>query len=147
MQTAVPIMEIESIKAQEQDYLYTTASNLPNAGLGLFTAMDIFKNEKIAVFKGKILTAKQIAFAVSQQEDQYFMNTLDGKILDCKNTDCFAKYANDAKGTSHTTIRNNAIITITEQNQICIVATKKIIAGSEIFVSYGKRYWEKHGVK
>ena len=37
------------------------------------------------------------------------MNLPNGDILDCKQTECFAKYANDAEG-SDTGFKNNCII-------------------------------------
>jgi len=35
------------IDADEADYLYVSLSQLPNAGNGLFTAIDIYKDEVI----------------------------------------------------------------------------------------------------
>jgi len=43
-------MIIQKIEAEESDYLYTDPSQIPNAGLGLFTAIKLFKEEQIAVF-------------------------------------------------------------------------------------------------
>jgi SET domain-containing protein len=59
-------------------------------------------------------------------------------------TGCYAKYANDAEGLSSSNFKNNAKITLDDDNNVCIKASKKIKAGEEIFCSYGKRYWEKH---
>jgi hypothetical protein len=72
------------------------------------------------------------------------MNLPNGKILDAKNTDCFAKYANDANGIQSSAYKNNALITINHKKQICLVAKVNIKAGSEIFCSYGKAYWLHH---
>ena len=47
------------IEAKEEDYLYINQSQIPNSGKGLFTAIPIFKDEIISVFKGKILTELQ----------------------------------------------------------------------------------------
>ena len=49
-------MNIQKIEAEESDYLYTDHSQIPNAGLGLFTAIKLFKGEQIAVFEGELLT-------------------------------------------------------------------------------------------
>lgn len=73
------------------------------------------------------------------------MNLLDGTILDCKNKECYAKYANDASGYSKSNFKNNCIISIDENNNICLIATRRIKISEEIFCSYGKRYWKKHG--
>jgi SET domain-containing protein len=72
------------------------------------------------------------------------MNLLDGTILDCKNTDCFAKYANDASGFSKSDFKNNAKIALAENNNVCLIAIRKIKSGEEIFCDYGKKYWKKH---
>ena len=128
----------------ESDYLYINESQLADAGQGLFTAITLFKDEEITLFKGDVLTEKQVGKRVSAEEDKYFIALLDGRILDCMHTDCFAKYANDAKGYTSTRFRNNAKIIINDQNEVCLIATKKIKAGEEIFCGYGKRYWKKH---
>nr|WP_272023308.1 SET domain-containing protein-lysine N-methyltransferase [Olleya namhaensis] len=64
--------------------------------------------------------------------------------MDSMHTDCFAKYANDTKGSSNSVFKNNAKITLDDDGNVCIIATKHIKSGSEIFCGYGKRYWKKH---
>ena len=132
------------IEAKEEDYLYINQSQIPNSGKGLFTAIPIFKDEIISVFKGKILTELQIKKRIESKSDQYFMNMIDGTILDCKNTNCFAKYANDAKAMKESVFKNNSIITLNENGVVCLVATKNIKSSDEIFCSYGKKYWKNH---
>jgi SET domain-containing protein len=133
------------IQAKESDYLYIQTSQLPNSGNGLFTAIEIFKEEIISVFYGEILTSEKSKIRAKSGNDAYFMNLLNGKILDCKNTDCFAKYANDAGGFSKSEFKNNAKITLDENNNVCLIAIRKIKSGEEIFCDYGKKYWKKHG--
>jgi SET domain-containing protein len=133
-----------TIDAPESDYLYTDSSQLPNAGKGLFSAITIYKNEIISLFKGEILTNIEAKHRADNKEDQYFINLLDGSIMDSKHVHCFAKYANDAKGFSNSDFKNNAKITLDEDNNVCIVATKSIKSGEEIFCSYGKQYWKKY---
>jgi len=141
----LPISNTDNkIAAQEEAYLYTQASQIPDAGLGLFTAIPIYKGETIALFKGDILDAAEAKKRAADRQDQYFIMLLDGKIMDSKNTACFAKYANDAKGSPDLNFKNNAKITLNDNDQVCIQATKKIKAENEIFVAYGKRYWKKH---
>src|SRR5580693_403792 len=53
-----------------------------------------------------------------------------------------ARYANDARGLLKTTgLRNNSTYE-TEGLRVFIVAAKNIPAGAEIFVAYGKEYWD-----
>ena len=132
------------IEAPESDYLYIQDSQITNAGKGLFTAIDIYPNEIISIFKGEILTDSEAQKRVSEGNDRYFINMLDGSILDSMHVDCFAKYANDAEAFSKLEFKNNSKITLDDDDNVCIVATKKIKSQQEIFCSYGVKYWKKH---
>lgn len=134
-----------TIESAESDYLYKALSQLPNSGNGLFTAINIYKDETISIFKGKILTDSQAKKTVLNGKDQYFINMLDGTIMDSMNTPCFAKYANDVNGSFDSEFKNNAKIGLDEENNVCVIAIRKIVSGEEIFCSYGKKYWKKHG--
>ena len=130
------------IEVPESDYLYVTTSQLPNSGNGLFTAIAIYKDEIISEFKGEVLSDEEAEIRIKNGTDQYFMNLLNGSILDCRNTDCFAKYANDANGFSKSAFKNNAKITLDENQNVCLIAIRKLKAGEEIFCDYGKKYWK-----
>ena len=134
-----------TIESAESDYLYKALSQVPNSGNGLFTAINIYKDETISIFKGKILTDSQAKKTVLNGKDQYFINMLDGTIMDSMNTPCFAKYANDVNGSFDSEFKNNAKIGLDEENNVCVIAIRKIVSGEEIFCSYGKKYWKKHG--
>ncbi|TXI64278.1 MAG: SET domain-containing protein-lysine N-methyltransferase [Flavobacterium sp.] len=110
----------------------------------MFTAIDIYPNEIISLFKGEILSNKEAQKRVSEGNDRYFINMLDGSILDSMNVDCYAKYANDAEAFSKLAFKNNSKITLDDDDNVCIVATKKIKSQQEIFCSYGAKYWKKH---
>lgn len=129
------------IDAKEPDYLYVQVSQIPDSGSGLFTAIPIYRDEVISVFKGQILSDKEAAQKAVRGENGYFINLPDGTIMDSMTVNCFAKYANDALGVSKTVHKNNAKISLDENGRVCIVATKKIPAGAEIFCGYGKGYW------
>jgi SET domain-containing protein len=133
------------IELPESDYLYTDVSQIEHAGSGLYTAIKIFKGEIIALFKGTVLNEKQIEKRIALKQDQYFMNLPNGSILDAGKTKGFAKYANDAQAFENGKFRNNAIISIDDEENICLIAKRNIKEGEEIFCSYGKRYWKKHG--
>ena len=143
-------MDSNTIDAQESDYLYIQTSQLPNSGKGLFTAIAIYKEEIISIFKGEMLSDFEADLRAKNKTNQYFMNLHNGSILDCRNTDCFAKYANDANGFSipkfRDNFKNNAKITLDENNNVCLMAIRKIKSGEEIFCDYGKKYWKKHGL-
>ena len=133
------------IEAPESDYLYNENSQIQNAGKGLFTAIDIYKHEVISVFKGEILTEIEAKNRVANGNDRYFINMIDGTIMDSMNVNCFAKYANDAEAFENPQFKNNAKISLDDENNVCIIATKNIKSSNEIFCSYGKKYWRKHG--
>jgi len=134
------------IQAEESDYLYIQTSQLPCSGNGLFTAIEIYNDEIISVFKGEILCNIEADLRAKNKTNQYFMNLHDGSILDCRNTDCFAKYADDASGFTKSDFKNNSKITLDENNNVCLIALRKIKSGEEIFCDYGKKYWKKHGL-
>jgi SET domain-containing protein len=136
--------DFDNIDAPEADYLYISISQLPNAGSGLFTATPIYKEEIIAKFKGERLTSHQAYKRAVAGNDHYFINMVDGGILDSMHVACFAKYANDAKGYVDSTFKNNAKITLDDEENICLVALRNIHEGEELFCSYGKKYWLKH---
>jgi hypothetical protein len=134
-----------TIDAKEEDYLYIQKSQIENSGNGLFTAIEIYKEEIISVFKGKILTNNEAASIVLLNNDKYFINLLDDTILDSNTVDCFAKYANDSNGFTKSMYKNNSKIALDESNNVCLIATKNIKSNEEIFCSYGQKYWKKHG--
>ena len=136
--------QADTIEALESDYLYFELSQIEDAGNGLYTAIDIYENEIIALFKGEIITNQEAKKRGDQKKDRYFINLLDGSIMDSMNTNCFAKYANDAEGFPSTPFKNNSKITLDDDDNVCIKATKTISSGEEIFCSYGKSYWKKH---
>lgn len=132
----------DKIAAKESSYLVVTTSQLPDSGKGLFTTIDIYKDEIIALYKGEILTNEEALERSELGLDRYFVSMLDGSIMDSQNTNCFAKYANDAKGFNQSIFKNNSKIMIDDDGSVCLIATQKIKQGSEIFCGYGYRYWK-----
>ena len=129
----------------EKEYLYVDDSGITGAGKGLFTRVDIFRGEKISVYKGEIILRKEFDRRTRSGNDQYFINLPDGRTLDCKNTVGFGKYANDRNGNLNNKIMNNSVISLDDHDRPCIAAIRHIKGGSEIFVSYGSAYWKKRG--
>ncbi|MBU3914918.1 SET domain-containing protein-lysine N-methyltransferase [bacterium] len=113
----------------------------------MLTAIDIYKEEVIAVFTGEIISDDEAERRMKKEEDNYFINLLDGRIMDSKHTFCFAKFANDATGNGKTPFKNNAKIALNDNDEVCLIATRKIKAGEEIFCGYGREYWKKHSEK
>jgi hypothetical protein len=136
----------DRIDAKEKDYLYLAVSQIAHAGQGLFTSIPIYKDEVISIFKGETLTSTEAALRAKRKEDGYFINCLDGSILDSMHTPCFAKYANDpaatGPGMAKSLFKSNADISIDDDDNICLIATRNIKAGEEVFCNYGKKYWK-----
>lgn len=139
-----PKHHANSIEAPESDYLFIAPSQLPNSGNGLYTAIAIYKDEVISLFKGEVLTTLQAKLRANKGRDKYFISLPDGTMMDSMRVSCFAKYANDAEGFSKSSFKNSAKIALDDNNQVCIVATRNIKINEEIFCSYGKAYWKKH---
>jgi SET domain-containing protein len=138
---------IYQIEARESDYLYINNSQIPNTGKGLYTAIPIMKDEIISLYKGEILSYEEANERAEKGHDQYFIDTLDGNIMDSMHVKCFAKYANDTKGFVKTNFKLNSEITLDEDNNVCLVAKRDIDSGEEIFCSYGKTYWKEYEKK
>lgn len=136
-----------AIEAKEDEYLYVEQSQIPGAGNGLFTAIPIYKDEVISIFKGEFLSPAEAKARAEAGEDGYFINMPDGVIMDSKKVKCFAKYANDAAGAVKSNYKNNAYITLDEMGNPCIVAKRTISAKEEIFCGYGTKYWNNHKKK
>ena len=131
------------IEAKEIDYLYIHESQIPGSGKGLYTAIPIYKDEVISIFKGEILSKSEASHRAKNGDDGYFINLPDGTTMDSMKVKCFAKYANDSLGFVKTKFKTNSKITLDENGSVCIVANRKIWVGEEIFCSYGKEYWKK----
>lgn len=134
----------DSIDATEASYLFKAPSQLPDSGTGLFTAIEIYKNETIAIYKGRTVSAKRSLKLAKEGKDLYFIEKPDGTIFDSMNSECFAMYANDAEAYPDSPFKNNAEIRMDENDDVCLMALRNIKAHEEIFCGYGKRYWKKH---
>ena len=124
-----------------ENQLYIDTSTLPGAGKGLFTKEPIKKGTRIIEYKGRVTTWKDIVDSGIFNAYVYFMKK--NHVIDAKNyIKAKARYANDARGlTKIKGITNNAEYVV-EDGRVFIHAAKNIAAGGEIFVAYGKEYWD-----
>ncbi|MBX2887348.1 MAG: SET domain-containing protein [Ferruginibacter sp.] len=124
-----------------EKHLVVKKSSLPRAGKGLFTKVDIPKDSLIVEYKGKITTWKEVEH--HNGTNGYIFYVTRNHVVDAEKTKkALARYANDARGFVRVKgIQNNAIYAI-KKGKPYIQSTKKISAGSEIFVEYGKEYWD-----
>ncbi|MCW3089750.1 MAG: hypothetical protein JWP81_819 [Ferruginibacter sp.] len=116
-------------------------STLPNAGKGLFTKTLISKGTRIIEYKGKITSWKDVDHKNGTNSYIYFVtknHVIDG--LPFKKEK--ARYVNDARGMTRVKGITNNCQYVEDGLKIYIEATKNIPAGSELFVGYGKEYWD-----
>lgn len=121
--------------------LYISQSNIPGAGKGLFTSEAIKKGERIVEYKGRIRTWKEVSEGDVFNGYIFYINR--NHVIDAKTyVQSLARYANDARGLTRIKgVTNNAEYQ-KDDKKVYIHATRNIPAGSEIFVGYGKDYWD-----
>ncbi len=115
-------------------------SLLPNAGKGLFTRVDIKKGDRIVEYAGRRKKWKDVKHL--DGHNGYLMRLNRTTAIDAKPLRSGkGRYANDAMGLARVPgLRNNAEYLI-YGNRVFIEATRNIRKGEEIFVSYGKEFW------
>jgi uncharacterized protein len=127
--------------------LYVKESTLPNAGKGLFVARDVKKGEIITEYEGERITWAECLERNEKKEGSeqgaYYFHINSKNCIDAEHTLwAMGRYANDAKGRARIKgITNNSAYKIIKKRAF-IVATKNIKANSEVFVPYGKAYWD-----
>ena len=97
----------------------------------------------ITVFTGDVLNDSQAQEYSEKRNYRYFIMMPDRTTLDSMNSDCFAKYANDASVNSKINSKNNSKIAFNDKGQVDLIALRKIKSGEEILCRYGKVYWKK----
>ena len=123
-----------------EKYLYLKKSNLPGAGKGLFTKVDILKGTRIVEYKGRIQPWREVKHEDGYNPYLFKINSRTAiNALPKKKT--FGRYANDARGFFRVEgQRNNAQYEV-EGNRCFIDATRAIHKYEEILVDYGGNFW------
>jgi uncharacterized protein len=123
--------------------LYLKKSQLPGAGKGLYTDAPIKKGEIIVEYLGEEVDWKTCEKRAQENKGGYVFFFNNKRCIDAFNTpEALARYANDARGLSKVKGLNNNSIYEIRKKRAYIVSTKNIPSGSEIFVDYGKEYWD-----
>lgn len=121
--------------------LFVQPSTLEGAGNGLFTRIDIKKGTRIIEYKGKVTTWKEVTS--TGIFNGYVFYIKKNHVIDAKNyKKGIARFANDARGLTRKKGTVNNAEYVQESGRVFIEAKKNIAAGEEIFVSYGKEYWD-----
>jgi uncharacterized protein len=121
--------------------LIVKRSTLKGAGKGLFTTRDIPRGAKIIEYKGKVTRWKEVDSQEGLNGYIYYVDR--NHVIDAwPAREAIARYANDARGIVRTDGVNNNCTYIIEGRKVYIKSMRHIPAGSELFVGYGKEYWE-----
>jgi SET domain-containing protein len=124
-----------------EKHLTVKTSSLPGSGKGLFTKKFIPKGTRIVEYKGKVSTWKEVEHNEGTNGYIYYVNRKHA-IDASKHKKALARYVNDAKGIQKVKgIRNNADY-VEVGVKVFVKAIVDIPEGSEIFVQYGKEYWD-----
>lgn len=125
------------------DQVKVKKSSIPNAGMGLFVTADLNKEELISLYSGDVLTAKEHCeryprcngfYGIQLKAYNMFIDAVDKK-------SCLARWVNDARDSS----RYNCEFRLLKAEQfmhIVLRTTRVVKEGEELFVDYGKDYWE-----
>jgi len=124
--------------------LIVKKSQLPGAGKGLYTKEFIKKGTAIVEYKGEIIDDKESERRAEEEDIYGYMFYINKKhCIDAYyTTQHVARYANDARGIARVKgLKNNSDYEIVKK-KCFITATRDIQPGEEIFVDYGKEYWD-----
>lgn len=128
------------MKVDKKD-LFVKESTIPESGKGLFTKVFIPKGTYVVEYTGKVTSWKDADHEDGKNGYIYFLNR-NHVINASRHKAALARYANDARGLSKVKgILNNAVYE-EEKKKVFIKAVKNIEPGQEIFVAYGKDYWD-----
>ena len=127
--------------------LYLKKSILPNAGKGLFTDQHIKKGFEIVEYEGEVVPWSEVEKRAEKGHEGYAFYISERYSVDAYYTKwAMGRYANDATGFSRIDgLRNNSQYVVKRKNgvrKVFIVASRNILPGTEILVSYGGDYWK-----
>jgi uncharacterized protein len=124
-----------------EDNLIVKRSKIPGSGKGLYTRIDIPKDTNIVEYKGKISDWKNVNH--DGGHNPYIFYVTRNHVIDAlKYPKALARYANDGRGLTRVKGLTNNCVYETNGKRVYIRSVKKIPAGSEILVGYGKEYWD-----
>ena len=132
--------QLNYVMALLEKELEIKTSNIPGAGKGLFTKVFIAKGTPIVEYKGTVTTWDVVK---DDPTNAYIYFVKPNHVIDARDhPKMMARYVNDAKGLVRTKARTNNAQFKNEGLRVYIIATKDIQPGEEIFVEYGRKYWD-----
>ena len=122
---------MRAIAARPSDYVAVRKSGVH--GKGVFAVVDLPASRLLGYYKGKCVSLEDYA---RRATDNGYILDMETYVLDAgkASNGNWTRYVNDARGTRH---RNNCEFSVGG----AIKTTRAIVAGAELFVSYGRDYW------
>jgi SET domain-containing protein len=123
-------------------YLEVKRSTIAGAGEGLFALKDFKRKDLIAKYEGEVLTKAQTntRYGNTQQDlAPYGIQASKNKIIDASCKRGVASYANSKPN------HQNATFSVYQGHEVRLIASKNIKKGDEVFVSYGRDYFNHGG--
>lgn len=115
-------------------------SGIPGAGKGLFTNAFIPKGTRIVEYKGRIRTWKEVEH---DDNNFYIFYVNEDHVIDSgRYKTSPARFINDARGLKKIKGLTNNTQFVVDGLRVFVEATKNIPAGAELFIGYGKEYWD-----
>ena len=115
-------------------------SLIPGSGKGLFTTIDIPAKSMIVEYKGRLVRWNEVKD--SDGYNPYIFKINNRWAIDAlRNKKVIGRYANDARGFARATGMRNNCEYIVVGKKVYISATRKIHKGTEIYVDYGRGFW------
>ena len=122
-------------------YLKVKTSTLPGSGKGLFTKIFIPKGVIITEHTGKISSFKEADH--DDGRNAYLFYVSRNYVIDARDQRySLARFVNDARGYKRIVGFTNNSKYIVISKRVFITAIKDILPKEEIFVGYGKEYWD-----
>lgn len=121
--------------------LVVKPSTIPGAGKGLFTKILIPKDTLIIEYDGDIVAWKDIK---AEWDNDYIYYVNSQHVINARHRmDAIARYINDANGFKKMKGFSNNCLYKKIGTAVWVQATRDIPPRGELFVSYGREYWER----
>ena len=124
-----------------EKYLQIKKSQLPQAGKGLFTKIDIPKGKRVVEYKGQKRLWKDVKHLDGY--NGYLMYIARSAVIDAQSAlKTLGRYANDANGLGKRPGLKNNCEYVSEGTRCYIESLRLIKKGEEILVGYGSDFWK-----
>jgi len=128
--------DVSASLLSDESGLEARPSRIQGAGLGLFAVRDFDEGAVLCDYTGVSLRTVE---ALRVKDKSYLMRLGPQSYIDSKPTlHVLARYINDARDPRLTNVRFDKQ---PEAKRARVVALRKIFAGDEVYVDYGRWYW------